>query len=453
MPMKKWAASSALLLLGVACVLLNGSCLFQGKPRPNVVLIIIDTLRADKLGSYGSPVESSPEIDELAREGLVFEKVITQSSWTRPSVGSMLTSLYPRTLGIYKEEWDVLPDEYLTLPEILQQNGYHTIGLTSNPNINRTFNFHQGFDDYSDSSVIFPWMKNEAGKKKASRELDNLLRSEALFQAAINKAGSSPDLPVYLQILVMEVHTPALTRDEFKGSFADIADADYHSAVRQISHDVGRFVRRLRALPGWDNTLFVITSDHGEGLSDHPDVPGSTTHGNMLYGSVVEVPLIIYHPGHAPAGFRNRRVAEKIRLLDLMPTLLEYVRIPPPDEIDGMALQGLVRGKPLPLPTQFVTETSWKIVEKIAVYSDEWKYFENRDDWPGVNPQELQSMAVRENGMKTDAIDEHGDVARALKRYLDEWEKLYPKADSSSSPRKRPTKEEIEQLKSLGYIK
>jgi arylsulfatase A-like enzyme len=451
--MKQWAARSASLLLGAAWVLLNGSCLIPGKPKPNIVLIIIDTLRADKLGCYGSSVEASPEIDELAREGLVFEKVIAQSSWTRPSVGSMLTSLYPRTLGIYKEEWDVLPDEYLTLSEILQQSGYHTIGMTANPNINRTFNFHQGFDDYSDSSVIFPWMKNEAGKKKASPELDNLLRSETLFQAAIKKAESSPDLPVYLQILVMEVHTPALTRAEFRGSFTDIAHADYFSAVRQMSHDVGRFVRRLRALPGWENTLFVITSDHGEGLSDHPEVPGSMTHGNMLYGSVVEVPLIIYYPGHAPSGFRNRRVAEKVRLLDLMPTLLEYVRISAPDEIDGMALQDLVRGKPLPLPTQFVTETNWKIVDKIAVYSDEWKYFENRDDWPGVNPQELQSTQTRENGVRTDSINEHGDVARALKRYLDVWEKLYPKADSSTTPRKRPTKEEIEQLKSLGYIK
>lgn len=451
--MKKWVAGSALLLLGAVWILLNGSCLIPGKPKPNIVLIIIDTLRADKLGCYGSAVETSPEIDELAREGLVFEKVISQSSWTRPSVGSMLTSLYPRTLGIYKEEWDVLPDEYLTLPEILQQNGYHTIGLTANPNINRAFNFHQGFDDFSDSTVIFPWMKSEAGKKKASRELDNLLRSEALFQTAFKKAESSPNHPVYLQILVMEVHTPALTRDEFKGSFTDIAHADYHSAVRQMSHDVDRFIRRLRALSGWENTLFVITSDHGEGLSDHPDVPGSMTHGNMLYGSVVEVPLIIYHSGHALADFRNRRVAEKVRLLDLMPTLLKFVRISPPDGIDGMALQGLFRGESPGLPEHFVTETNWKIVDKIAVYSDEWKYFENRDDWPGVNPQELQRMGVRENGRTTDSIDDRGNVARALKRYLDGWEKIYPKADSTSNPRKRPSKEEIEQLKSLGYIK
>jgi arylsulfatase A-like enzyme len=194
--MKKWAASSASFLLGATWIFLSGSCLIPGKPKPNIVLIIIDTLRADKLGCYGSPVEASPEIDELAREGLVFQKVITQSSWTRPSVASMLTSLYPRTLGIYKEEWDVLPDEFLTLPEILQQNGYYTVGLTANPNINRTFNFHQGFDDYSDSTVIFPWMKSEAGKKKSSRELDNLLRSEALFQTALKKAESSPNHPV-----------------------------------------------------------------------------------------------------------------------------------------------------------------------------------------------------------------------------------------------------------------
>ena len=96
--------------------------------------------------------------------------MIAQSSWTRPSIGSMITSLYPRSLGIYKERFDILPDDHWTLAEILQANGYRTVGITANPNINTVFNFHQGFEDYEDSSVIWPWMMPEQNKKKRDRE-------------------------------------------------------------------------------------------------------------------------------------------------------------------------------------------------------------------------------------------------------------------------------------------
>ncbi len=113
---------------------------FAPSNRPNIVLIIIDTLRADKLGCYGFPENTSPEIDRIANKGILFENVISQSSWTRPSIGSMLTSLYPRTVGIYKEEFDILHDRYETLAEILNDNGYYTMGITANPNINSVFN-------------------------------------------------------------------------------------------------------------------------------------------------------------------------------------------------------------------------------------------------------------------------------------------------------------------------
>ena len=217
---------------------------------------------------------------------MLFENVIAQSSWTRPSIGSMITSLYPRSLGIYKERFDILPDDHWTLAEILQANGYRTVGITANPNINTVFNFHQGFEDYEDSSVIWPWMMPEQNKKKRDRESGvHLPKSKEIFDRILGKAELLGPGPAYVQINVMEVHSPRLVREEYLTLFQNYPVRGEHGymsqkqlvrrvtgtyrAVRQISHDIGEFLNRIRSLPGWSNTLLVITSDHGQGLDDH----------------------------------------------------------------------------------------------------------------------------------------------------------------------------------------
>lgn len=453
--MKKIFIFIGALLLTVCAIFLWKNGIILRKHRPNVVLIIIDTLRADKLGCYGFEKDTSPEIDNMAEQGILFERTISQCSWTRPSIGSILTSRYPRSIGIYKERWDALHEKYLTLAEILNEKGYFTIGLTANPFINSVFNFHQGFDDYSDSTVIFPEMKREPGKTEATSNFDNLLRSAEMFNDALEKARSSSKFPVYIQMVIMEVHTPVLVRDEFKGFFKGSGHSDYYDAIRQVSHDIQRFIERILKFPGWEDTLFVLTSDHGEGLDDHPDVFDSTGHGNLLYASQVRVPLIFYHPNRSKDPIRNKRVKQKIRLLDLMPTILDYIHVPIPKDIEGKSLLRLI-DKPemdIGLPNFFVTETNWKGVEKIGVYSDRWKYIENRDNWPGVNPYELQAVGARENGKMTDRIERDPEISEELKEYLNLWEILYVKVDSSSYNGKRPSKKELDQLKSLGYIK
>jgi arylsulfatase A-like enzyme len=146
---KQFITIAAIVLVGVAAIAAARVWKWgPWKEPPNVVLIIIDTLRQDKLSAYGFPEETSPEIDRMAEQGVRFDRVIAQSSWTRPSIGSMLTSQYPRTLGIYKEMDEVLPDDFVTIAEALKEAGYTTIGATANANINTSFNFQQGFDHY-----------------------------------------------------------------------------------------------------------------------------------------------------------------------------------------------------------------------------------------------------------------------------------------------------------------
>jgi arylsulfatase A-like enzyme len=437
---------------------------------PNVVLLIIDTLRSDLLGCYGCSEDLSPEIDELAREGVVFEDVLAQCSWTRPSIGSMVTGLYPRTIGIYKETYDVLAEEHLTLAEILRDNGYNTLGITANPNINTVFGFGQGFDEYSESMVLFSWMQPEDGKivQKAGKFAD-LPKSKEVFDWVLRKAQSAEEGPTYVQINIMEVHTPELVRREFMDLGTQYAEKyvlldrelgkgrhivwKTYLAVRQVSYDVGVFVRRLTSLPGWGNTLFVITSDHGQGLADHPNVHDSLHHGNLLYGSQLEVPLILYNPSPASGLPAGRRIDSRARLLDVMPTVLDYTGVPAPSGLDGASVLSVTTGNgPGPaLPPVFVAETNWRNVNKIAAYGDTWKYIENRDGWRGVNPYELQRIGGPENGSLTDQIGAYPEVVEGLRRALEAWEARFAMTEAIQ-PAGEPSEREVEQLKSLGYI-
>lgn len=476
---------------------------FIGWPpsRPNVLLLIIDTLRVDKLGCYGFPKEISPEIDKLAKNGVKFTNVISQCSWTRPSIGSMLTGLYPRTLGLYKEDFDILGEQHTTLAEILQANGYKTMGITSNPNINSVFNFNQGFDAYVDTDVIWPWMKPEKGKPIVDRKRHNPPGSQEVFRKALDAARAAGKGPNYLQLLVMEAHEGwSLVRPEFKNNDLGYMGVPpgYFDGIRQVSYDFGKFVNQLLRLPGWENTLFIITSDHGQGLFDHPSVKKSYDHGTLLYSSHVRVPLILYYPkpmltanywlsnNYLPkiTYYANRlilRVAGWIRvglpwqwlaiyrlppdktihsavsLLDLTPTLLDYLYIDVPTKMQGTSFVNLIYRRyknnitPEIHPYR-IAETNFSGSNKIAIYGRNWKYIENRDGHEGVNARELQPSFGTENGKVTDKITEHYYEAKKLRDILADWEARYPK-EKTNEPTRALTQKTVNQLKSLGYLK
>lgn len=417
------------------------------------------------LGCYGSTENLSPEIDAMAEEGVVFEYALSQTSWTRPSIGSMLTSRYPRSIGIYDEKFDILQQQLVTLPEILQDEGYVTYGITANPNTNAVFHFDQGFDEYRDSSVVWSWMSPEDGQLTHERGKNALPRSADVFQAVIEFVRSSERRPFFVLITVMEAHSPYLVREEYAqrfptGNLEGLTEeeqvltrlkAGTRAAVRQLSADVDQFIRALSEMPGLENTLLVLTSDHGQGLDDHPDVERSTFHGNLLYDSQVHVPLILHHLGQTalPSG----RIGRTVRLMDLMPTVLTVAGIESPRRLQGRSLVPLIlnQSPPADQPEAFFLEAGWRDVDKAAVYRGVWKYFENNDGWRGLNGRELQPAGIRENGVKTDVIEEHPEVARRLKTLLDEWRSRYAETPSVQ-PDARPSDREIEQLKSLGYM-
>jgi len=407
-------------------------------------MIIIDTLRADKLGCYGFSENISPQIDRIAENGVIFKKVISQSSWTRPSIGSMLTSLYPRSLGIYKEKYDILHDKYLTLAEILRDNGYSTLGITANPNINSVFNFDQGFETYVDSKVVWGWMKSEKGKKKDLKGINPLQDSKKIFKSAL-KMVKSVSNPSYLQINIMDVHEGARLA---KGGFKK---RNYLRAISKVSANIDKFIKKTLSVSGWEDTLFIITSDHGHSFAgEHQGVKRMTHtgHGDLIYECQVSVPLLLYHFGK----LKTAKIKKPVRLLDLMPTVLDYLDIPLPENIQGKSLLHLInKDGSVDLPPNFITETNWRKINKVALYSNEWKYIENRDGQTGTNKNELQPMSVSENGIETDKINENVEIGKRMKESLDLWEKSYPKLPRTST-RQQISPAEVEQLKSLGYL-
>ena len=421
--------------------------------RPNVVLLVVDTLRADKLGAYGFELDTSPELDALAAQGVRFEYAFAPSSWTRPSVGSLITGRYPRSLGLYREENEILPPAATTLAEILSDNGYATFGMTANPNLNSIFNFHEGFDEYVDSHVLFSWMKPKDEAQDLSRR--PVFSAREVFRAAADFAERNPRAPVYLQLDIMETHeyarpNHALTRREFRRLFPDARNELYLRAVRQVSHDIGEFVALLSSKPGWEHTLYAIVSDHGEGLDDHPDVAYSINHGWLLYESNLHVPLILYHPTWRPA---RSLVERRVRLIDLLPTLLDFLSLPMPAEMEGVSLLPLFaeRDGDVALPEFMIAETDFQQTGKIAVYGPNWKFIRSSTPHPGSSPLELQPYGFPENGTKTNRRARRPAVARALQARIVGWERSHPKAPPTPvigdlSP------EEREQLESIGYV-
>ena len=424
--------------------------------QPNVVLIMLDTLRADKCGCYGYDQDTTPALDALAERGVLFARAFSECPWTRPSVGAFLTGLHARALGLYSERADALNPRFDTLPKLFQAAGYGTFGATANPNLNELFGFHVGFDEYIDSRVVFRWMERQAGDalhQRTSLPQAPYLLDEAYDWARQRPAGSTS----FMQLNLMEVHewfaAPSydMRRDEYKrlylddGEYADSAANPrmrqwyrYLQVTRQLTDDVGAFIRRLTALPGWDNTFFVLVSDHGEGLDSHPGVYKSTLHGHLLYESHLHVPWIIHHPQWQPA---RARIEQPVRLLDLMPTVLDLAGLPVPANRHGVSLVRLLQeaDATVELPPHFIAETYWRPeTKKIGALVPGYHGFHNFGGHRGLPEWELQRAGGGELGRETDVSSEAPEQLAMRREYIEAWEAEHPRAPASSLLRRRP---------------
>ncbi len=326
--------------------------------RPHIVVILVDALRADRLGVNGYALPTTPEIDRLAAEGVNFSAAFAHSTWTKPSIATLFTSLYPSQHGLARVgeataegfESDVLPDGLVTLAEGLRGAGYATGAVINQVHLQERFGFAQGFDHF------------EAVRGRNARQLNRKLR--AWLESAAG-AGEGERRPLFAYLHYLDVHWPYTQRLSGK-RFGPVAmrskpphradrtaewlaagppPSDFAALAARYDHEVawadaaiGEVVATLEELGLWETTVLVVTSDHGEGFLEH----GELQHGYAPYDELLRVPLVMRLP--QPLRRVTGSIDSPVGLVDVMPTLLELAGAEPVPGVQGESLAPLLAG-------------------------------------------------------------------------------------------------------------
>jgi tetratricopeptide (TPR) repeat protein len=305
---------------------------------PSIVLISIDTLRADHLSSYGYTAVQTPHLDALAKGGTLFSEAGSQVPLTFPSHVSLFTSTYPFFNGIEDNSVTLSPDA-ITLAALLKLHGYRTAAVVGGFVMDQRFGLNRGFDMYDSRFKELSNGESPTGEIK---------RLGADVVAVANKwlSGNS-NSTFFLFIHFYDLHTPYNLPVSYSARFG----AGYDGELRYVDEQVGAFLDFLRQHNLFDNSLVVLVADHGESLEDH----GEDAHGFFVYQSTIRVPLIV----HWPAGSASfpAKIDEPVRLMDVAPTILEFAGVPAPPVYQGRSLMELLRPGGSKTPRDVYSET------------------------------------------------------------------------------------------------
>jgi choline-sulfatase len=309
------APLSLLLAVLAATGLAGSSGCGRSQTRPDaVVLIVIDTVRPDHLGCYGSATARTPHLDAFAASGTVFTDAMTPVPVTLPAVSSLLTGRWPFDHGVRDNQGFVLGDDEVTLAERFQARGWHTGAVLGSAVLDADRGLDQGFATYDDDfegpyPVYAPRQQSLADEMATTRRRADVVTDRAL--AAIDRFGGER---FFLLVHYFDAHDPYDPPPSFRGP---PPEPPYDGEIAFVDSEVGRLLTKLKARP---NALVVIVSDHGEGLGEH----GESTHGFLLYQSTLHVVCMVRGPG-VPAGLRRE---DPVSLVDLAPTLAEVADLP-----------------------------------------------------------------------------------------------------------------------------
>ena len=459
----------ALLLGGVACRRA------PGPPPRNLLLVTVDTLRADHLSCYGYPRRTSPVLDRLAAEGVRFEHAIAQWPKTGASFASVWTGRYPQTTGLTHDAAVRIPEGYLTLPEFMAGRGFTTAAVVSNAVLSRKLGWDRGFGEYLETWTAVPELPAEPAAFRALMDARRVNELAIPLLERHRDAGrlfawihySDPHAPY---LLPPGVDNPFLgDRWDAGDALADLSDAEgaalgdrrelsyyvaqYDANAWFADRKIGELLAAARRVGLLDDALVILTADHGESLGEHGYYFG---HGRLPYRPGAWVPLIVSWPaGGVPAG---RREARPVELVDLFPTLRDLVA--PGAEIPGLegdSLAPLLAGEP---PADAAERFRYAYAEAgggsptthfRTVEDERWKlvYHPAFDGRPKL--YELYDLAA--DPLETrDLLAEQPDRARRLRAVLGEW----TTGDWIRMPRReiREHDEETRRaLKALGYLR
>jgi arylsulfatase A-like enzyme len=296
----------------------------------NLVFILVDTLRADRLSSYGYTRPTSPILDEIAAHGILFERVVSQSSWTKTSMASMWTATHPIRNGILRYN-HVIPSEATMPAELLREAGFRTAGLWRNGWVEPNFGFDQGFEIYvrpTPGRSKQQMHRQSPGGEPLGGTDEDLVISATDF---LDRYGHER---FFLYLHLMDLHQ--YVYDDHSAIFGTTYSDVYDQSVNWTDRLLGLFLKGLDDRGLLDNTVVAIASDHGEAFREH----GSEGHARNLYGEVTHVPFIISLPFLLERGVR---VPETVSNADIWPTLLDLMGLPALPDADGVSLLPLVK--------------------------------------------------------------------------------------------------------------
>jgi len=298
-------------------------------PNANVLLITLDTTRADRIGAYGYAPAETPRLDRLASEGVLFEQAITPTAFTLPSHSSIMTGLYPPYHGVRLNGGLALADVQVTLAERLAASGYRCGAVVGAFVLDQRWGLKQGFDHYEDDIEREPDQPLDlAGVQRPA---------DQVVDAALDwLENDDSDRPFFAWLHFYDPHESYEPPEPFASRFAGRGNSGlYDGEIAFTDSQIGRVFDWLEEQGIADNTVVVVVGDHGESLGDH----GEREHGYYIYDATVKVPLIIRAPG---VGLDGLRIPGQVRTIDVLPTILDLVDVAPPDPIHGESLVPLM---------------------------------------------------------------------------------------------------------------
>lgn len=392
----------------------------------NVVLISIDTCRADRLSCYGYSAPTTPNIDRLADRGVLFLRAQSTNPMTLPSHCSMLTGTIPPYHGVHYNLDRLSDADNETLAEILQRNGFRTGAVLGAFPLEARFGLNQGFDNYDAN-----FGEHSRGRAAIERKASEVSR---LASDWLEKNGSEP---FFLFLHYFDPHDPYEPPAEFSAQFSDDR---YVGEIAYTDSCIGQVVDRLRSLGLLESTLIVVTADHGESLGEHQE----RTHAYFAYQSTIHVPLIMV----APTGTGKLRVEQPVSTVDIVPTILSLLGVPVPPQVQGADLSAYLSGGTPASEPRYLYSESWAPAKFGCCYlrgllHDNWHYI-----W-SINP-ELYDIQ-KDSGEAENVIGQHFNVSQELQDQL-QIVLTDPAHDRQRQSDSVQQSETVERLQALGYV-
>lgn len=440
----------------------------ENQQHQGVVLIIIDALRPDHLHCLGYKRNTSPMMDRLAKEGVIYSEAFANAPWTRPSTACIFTSLNTSRHGV-ETETSLLSDDFLTLAEVLSQSGIKTGAVIGNGNVNSLWGFAQGFDDYMDTREYWKGLPNAKqvfalGKKWVRTNKDN----KFFLTLFVIDPHSPYESPPYYEKMFTKMDRKKILRQpkwQYKTNLKPVTVANmvglYDGAIRYVDDVIRGFVKELKTLGIYDKTTIMITSDHGEGFGEH----NRYRHAYHFYEEFIRIPLIIKSPRIKEKNVLSDQLVES---LDFYPTIVDLFDLEIPSHCDGISLfantSGGAQGERVifseynnfGLHNQCIRNKKWKLIFEDKYDKTEFYKFIKHRSWLPLFRLEKERYLLY--NLKNDPFERKNlyykkpEMSQTMLGQLKKFLHEKPVLKKSEIDRSEIDPKILKNLKSIGYF-